>query len=233
MVSMANFIPASQLARQYGVKGLYYGPAGGGKTPLLTTAPRPLLLAIEPGLGSMRKSPIPTCNAVNNIKMVDEFFAWLMGSAEVRNFDTIGLDSGSYLAELIRIEETSQKSNSGNKVDGKAAYGKISERTYKYLAQLYALKEKHVYLVCKQGKADINGIEMTVPYFPGKDLYATVPGLYDLIAQVDLHQVPGFGLSKAIRCIGNMTTLARNRTGNLAEFEPCNLTALFNKAMSD
>jgi len=234
---MSDFVPANQLARMYGVKGMYYGPAGGGKTPMLQTAPRPLLLAIEPGLGSLRNSNVPTYDAINNLKRVDEFFKWLLGSHEVRNFDTIGLDSGSYLAELIRLEELSKKSNSGAKVDGKAAYGEISKRTYRYLFDLYALQQKHVYLTCKQGTANIDGMEMTVPYFPGKDLYSTVPGLYDVIAQVGKFQVPGYGEQRAIRMRGTMTTLARHRTdGQNAnpcnDFEPCDLTALFGKIMS-
>lgn len=238
MTSMSDFVPANKLAQQYGVKGMYYGPAGGGKTPLIATAPRPLLLCIEPGTGSLRNMPnLPVYDAINNLKRVDDFFKWLMGSHETRNFDTIGLDSGSYLAELIRLEELSKKSNSGAKVDGKAAYGEISKRTYKYLFDLYALQQKHVYLICKQGSANIDGMEMTVPFFPGKDLYATVPGLYDVIAQVGKFQVPGYGETKAIRTRGTMTTLARHRTDGfnaipVNDFEPCDLTALFNKIMS-
>lgn len=229
----SDFVAASALARQFGVKGLYYGPAGVGKTPLLQSAPRPLLVAVEPGMGSMRNAHnLPTADCINDLAKLDDFFKWLMGSYEVRNFDTIGLDSGSYIAELILREELSKKSKSGAKVDGKAAYGEMSRRTYKYLFDLYALQHKHVYLTCKQGTATIDGMEMTVPYFPGKDLYSTVPGLYDNICQIGRFIIPGHGEQRAIRCIGNMTTLARNRTGNLAELEPCDLTALFNKCMS-
>ena len=149
MISLANdFRPADDFARMYGVKMLNYGPPGSGKTPLLNTAPRPVLLAVEPGLLSMRGSNIPTYFA-STPKHYDDFFAWLLGSNEARNFDTVGIDSISEMAERIATEELSKKSSSGNKVDGKAAYGAMARRVYDdYLMKLFMLQQKHAYLIC-------------------------------------------------------------------------------------
>ena len=44
---------ASEHAQNFGVKAIVYGPAGTGKTPILNTAPRPVLLATEAVLLSM------------------------------------------------------------------------------------------------------------------------------------------------------------------------------------
>lgn len=231
MWSLNQAIAARDLARQYGVKGLYYGPAGCGKTPLINTAPRPILCAVENGLGSMRHSGVPTCNAINSVTALDGFLDWCEKSHEAKGFDTIGFDSGSFLAELFLREEMSKTTARGNKPDGKAAYGEMARRTYARIYRLWALKEKHVYMICKQGTATVDGVEMTVPYFPGKDLYSTVPGLFDNIVQLTTISTPQ-GPLDALRCRGNFVTLARNRTGNLNEFEPRDLAALFNKAVS-
>lgn len=236
MISLANdFRPADEFARSYGVKMIAYGPPGIGKTPLLNTAPRPVLMATEPGLLSMLGSQIPTI-VCETPQRVDQFFEWLFGSAEARNFDTVGMDSGSELAEMITTEELSKKSNSGAKVDGKAAYGAMSRRVYdKYLMPLYRLKQKHVYLVCKRGFRTIGGIEKAVPLWPGKDLYSRVPHLYDTVAYMDtVQQITAQGLQQfqALRCRASTDIEARARSPYVNELEPCDLGALFNKCMS-
>lgn len=70
---------ASEHAQNFGVKAIIYGPAGTGKTPILNTAPRPVLLATEAGLLSMRGSNIPTYEAYTS-QRIDEFFKWFFNS---------------------------------------------------------------------------------------------------------------------------------------------------------
>lgn len=236
MLSLAkDFKPADEFARMYGVKMINYGPPGSGKTPLLNTAPRPVLMAVEPGLLSMQGSKIPTiiCETPSR---VDEFFKWLFGSNEAGNFDTVGIDSGSELAEMIATEELSKKSNSGAKVDGKAAYGAMSRRVYdNYLRPLYMMKYKHAYIICKRGLRTTGGIEKTVPYWPGRDLYTRVPHLYDTVTYMDnVQMVTPQGLQSfpALRTRPTHDIEARARSPYLNELEPCDLGALFNKCMS-
>jgi hypothetical protein len=223
--------PASDFARRFGVKHINYGPPGTGKTPLINTAPRPVLLAVEPGLLSMKNSNVPTFYAPT-VARVNEFFSWLFGSAEARNFDTVGIDSGSQICELILDEELSKKSASGKKVDGKAAYGEMSRRAFNmYLGPLYFMENKHMYIICKQALVDIDGTTYRAPSFPGKDLYTKVPHLYDLITHFDR---PAFQPQAApvLRTIGDMTVLARSRGGNLQPFEQPDLAALYSKIMA-
>ena len=86
MISLQDFKPAREFARSYGVKALIYGAAGTGKTPILNTAPRPVLLACETGLLSMRNSNIPTFQALG-VSKIKEFFDWLEKSSEAKNLD--------------------------------------------------------------------------------------------------------------------------------------------------
>jgi len=217
--------PANDHAKLFGCKCIVYGPAGGGKTPLINTAPRPLLLSIEPGLLSMRGSTVPTFEA-HTAQRIDEFFKWFFTSAETKNFDTLAVDSGSYMADVYLQASLKGTSNAGNKKHG----------TMEHLRTLFYTKEKHVYLICKEEIADVEYQSLRRPYFPGKVLNIDVPFLYDFILR--LAKVNGIpeappGEQLAFQCVGNINILARNRTGNLNEFEPPNFSSLVQKAMQN
>lgn len=218
--------PASELAKVYGVKAVVYGSAGSGKTPIGATAPRPLMLAVEPGLLSMRNSNVPTYSAFTYDK-VDEFFKWLFSSNEVKNFDTIIVDSTSQLCDIF-LQEADKK---GIK-HGLAQYGHMGERVYDILYQLYYMQNKHTYLIAKEEIKNINNAAIKRPYYQGQFLPIQVPHLFDFILRLGKYPIPRFGEQIAFRCVGSFDEIARNRTGNLAEFEPPDFNALIRKAMS-
>jgi hypothetical protein len=230
-MQLSDFRQAREFARRYGAKAIVYGKPGTGKTPIANTAPRPLLLVCEPGMLSMRNSTIPAIDCFTP-ERIEEFFTWLFNSKEATNFDTIAIDSISQMAEIILDRELNGKSKASNKVDGRAAYGNMSRKMMEYLNGLFFLQNKHTYLICKAGTEETNAGVMNVPYFPGKDLSVKVPHLYDAILHLGLQNIPGVGQTKAFRCAASYDTVARDRSGNLAEFEQCDLAALFNKIMA-
>lgn len=223
MVTQADFKQAREFAKNYGVKSLVYGPPGTGKTPITNTAPRPVLLAVEPGLLSMRNSTVPTYMAPTWVK-IREFFDWVFSSNEVKNFDTIALDSASQMGEIHL------RDNPGKVAHGLPRYGKMAEDVGDILHKLYYMQQKHTYLICKQ---EIIDGPMKRPYFPGKDLNIKVPHLYDAILHVDNQAVPSVGTVKAFQCHSSFDSQCRDRTGNLNQFEPPDLSALFAKCMSN
>ena len=216
--------PANDFAIQYGFKSIIYGPPGSAKTPLLNTAPRPLLLATEPGLLSLRGSTIPTFCAFTSAA-IDDFFKWFFNSNETKKFDTIGVDSISQLAEIYLTD--AKKSNK----HGMKAYGEMEERTYAQLKGLYFTQHKHTYLIAKEEIINDNGAQIRRPHFPGKALGIKVPHDYDAILRLAMHNVPGVGQKLAFRCVGSLEEMARNRTGTLSEFEPPNFSELVRKAI--
>lgn len=224
---------AGEHALNFGCKCVIYGPAGTGKTPLVNTAPRPLLLSIEPGLLSMRGSTVPTFEA-HTSQRIDEFFKWFFNSTETKNFDTLAVDSGSYMADVYLQAALSGKSNSGNKKHGMAAYGEMATNTMEHIRTLFYTKYKHIYLICKEEITDVEYQSVRRPYFPGKVLNIDAPFLYDFILRLAKTQAipnkPGEHL--AFQCVGNMNVLARNRTGNLNEFEEPHFGRLVERAMS-
>lgn len=220
--------PARDFASKYGAKSLVYGPPGIGKTPVANTAPRPLLCVTEPGLFSMKTSQIPTWIADTPAK-IDEFFAWLKTSNETKVFDTICIDSISEMASIYLRDALGKTTQAGNKAHGQAAYGKMGDKVLEHLNFLFHVQNKHTYLICK---LDIMDTGFKRPSFPGRFLNTEVPHLYDIILHIDTHNIPGVGQYRAFRTAAAIDALARDRSGKLNEFEPCDLTALFNKAMS-
>lgn len=223
-MNLASLRPAKEFAINYGFKSLVYGPPGSGKTPVMNTAPRPVLLACEPGLLSMRNSNVPTYLGYD-AKSIDEFFSWLFNSNETKNFDTVGIDSITQMCEhyLTAAEKTNKH--------GLSAYGEMANRSMAQLDGLYFTKYKHTYLICKEAATETNRILIRKPYFPGRELPIKIPHRYDAILRLATHNVPGMGGMKAFRCIASIDEDARDRTGMLAEFEPPDFSKLVGKAM--
>lgn len=216
---------AGEFARNYGVKALVYGPPGTGKTPVVNSAPRPVLLAVEPGLLSMRGSKVPTWEAPTWKKIV-EFFEWFLKSTEARNFDTLAVDSTSMMCEIHL------RDNPGKVAHGKQLYGKMAEDCGDYFHKLYYLQQKHIYLIAKQTIEQTDNSATRRPYFPGNALSVNVPHLYDEILDFGAHAVPGFGTTRCFQCHSSFDSLCRDRSGRLGQFEPADLSALFAKCMT-
>lgn len=226
-MKQSDLKPAGNFAQQYGVKMLAYGPPGAGKTPLINTAPRPVLMVCEPGMLSMRGSNVPAWQA-DTPERIAEFFDWVFRSPEVKNYDTIGIDSVSQMAEIILKAELKRNR------DGRKAYGEMARTTLDHLTGLYYMQQKHTYLIAKQSTAEEEGSQVKRPYFPGQELNIQVPHLYDLITHIAKATIPGVvgAPQLAIRCGSTFGINARDRSGRLNELEPPNLTDLFKKAMS-
>lgn len=213
--------PASEFAQLYGCKAIIYGAPGSAKTPLINTAPRPVLLACEPGMLSMRGSNVPTCQAFTP-EAIDDFFKWFFNSAETKNFDTLAIDSVSQLADIY-LQVALKKIKHGLQ-----AYGSMATSVMDHMRPLFFTPNKHTYLICKQNVE--NG--MARPWFPGNQLNVDIPHMYDFILHLGIKNVPGMGQIKAFQCNESFDFLARNRTGNLSDFEEPHFGKLVQKAMT-
>jgi hypothetical protein len=238
-MKLTDLKPASQVAGVYGVKSVLYGAPGCGKTPSINSAPKPVLLATEPGLLSMRGSSIPTFEAYTAPK-IEEFIMWATSSAEAKAFDTIAIDSLSQLAEII-LADSMIKTKHGLK-----AFGDMSERVCAICDKLYHMKEKHVILISKRAAYE-NGrqsilVDGTVvsetvmqqrPSFPGKDLNIKIPHLFDNVFYMGMATVPGQPKHvKSFRTVETPEIFARSRSGKLAEIVPADWSQVISACMS-
>lgn len=229
-MQMSQLRPASSFAQNYGFKAVAYGPPGEGKTPLIKTAPRPVLLICEPGMLSMRDAHnIPAFEGHTAAKC-KEFFDWVKGSNETKNFDTICVDSFTQYAEIVLKEMLAKHSH------GLKAYGAMAETVYETANMLYYAPQKHCYLIAKQTEVDEGGFKKRRPYFPGQELNVKIPHLFDAILHIAKAQVPGIITpTLAIRTLGTVDITARFRGAAgtaINELEPPDLGALIKKAMA-
>lgn len=217
--------PAGEFAKQFGLKAIIYGSPGSSKTPLINTCSRPVMLACEPGMLSMRNSKVP-CFEAYTAKAVDEFFAWFFNSAEVKNFDTLAIDSTSQLADIY-LQDAKKTIKHGLQ-----QYGIMAENTMNHLRRLYFFQNMNTYLIAKEEIKTINDIHMKRPFYPGQQLNIDVPHLYDAIIRVGKVPVPGVGETLAFQCQASYNVLARERTGRASEFEEPNFAKLVTKVTS-
>lgn len=230
--------PASQLAKRYGVKSIIFGAPGSGKTPLINTAPRPVLLVTEPGMLSMRDSQIPSWEAYTP-ELIKEFFDWFHGSKEAGNFDTLGVDSISNIADILLAEELKKQKH------GLKAFGTMAERVLDIANKLFYMPQKHIVLIAKQGLFE-NGRQTILqggevihepvmqkkPFFPGQILNTNMPHLFDNVLHLSKAMVPGQPQPvSALRTVEIPEVFSRSRSGTFSELEPPHLGNLFAKAM--
>jgi hypothetical protein len=220
-MQQSDLRPAKEFAIHFGMKAIVYGAPGTGKTPLVGTAPRPVLLATEPGLLSMRKSDVPTWIGHTKAR-IDEFMKWFELSSESKNFDTLAIDSTSQMCD-IALSESKQK-------HGLAQYGEMADYVYPYLERLYFMKEKHMYLIAKE---EVMPDGKKRPYYPGKFLPTQIPHKYDCVLRLARVPIPNVGEHLAFQCNGSIDVVARNRTGDLADYEPANFGDLVKKVMTN
>lgn len=180
----------------------------------------------------MRKSNVPTFPAFNSQRL-EEFVTWGTQSTEARNFDTFVIDSISQAAEKKVDEELGTTTKGGNEQHGQRAYGRMSRFIMEQLNKLYFLPAKHIILITKLQKFELNGVFYNRPYFPGRELPVRVPHLFDLVTCLGDWAIPNVpGIHKAFRTKEQFDQMGRDRSGNLLEYEPPDMSRLIAKCMS-
>lgn len=207
------------------VKAVVYGDAGVGKTVLLSTAPRPLILSVEGGLLSLAHKDIAVIeislkDSVAQIKQALKFLQ------QNNDYDTIGLDSLSELAEarLAELKLTEK--------DPRQAYMKMADELY-LLVRMFRALNKHTVLITKQvyETDESTGKTMFRPFTPGKAFTTQIPYLVDEVFCMRM----GTSKDGPIRFLQTQPDIqysAKDRSGKLSPKEEPNLTAIFNKILT-
>jgi hypothetical protein len=209
-----------------GVKALVYGGAGYGKTYLSSTAPSPVILSAEAGLLSLRGFNIPSIRITNFADLV-EAHAWVMKSAEARQFGTIVLDSVSEIAEVV-LADALEKAGK----DPRRAYGELSNRVGELMRDFRDIHGKHVYFAAKE-QASRDQLTGAVTYgvsMPGQQLGQQIPYFFDLVFRLTIVKHNGTDY-RVLRTRPDAQSVAKDRSGRLDELEPANLTHVFNKVL--
>lgn len=217
----------------HGIKAMVYGAAGVGKTRLLASAPAPIIISAENGLLSLRNFNLPAIR-ITNLAQLLEAYQYVAGP-NGRQFQTIGLDSSSEIAEVCLSE-----AKRANK-DPRKAYGDAQEQMIDIFRRFRDIPNKHVVFLAKQefNKDGQTGAMFNAPSFPGNKLAQAAPYFFDEVWQlVNFTDQQTGGKIRALRTAPDNQNVAKDRSGILAEWENADpatgggLTYLFQKMLA-
>lgn len=236
---MIQLRSANELAVMHGVKCLVFGRAGMGKTSLVATAPNPVLISSESGVLSLRKDNLERMFGVNNpsicynipvieiktIQDLQEAYQWASSSMEAQQFQTIGLDSISDIAETVLANAKGQVK------DPRQAYGELLDKMMMTIKAFRDIKGPNVYMSAKaeKNKDEMTGAVMVTPSMPGTKLAQQIPYLFDEMFYLDIGRNPDNSTYRYLRTQPDFTVDAKDRSGALAPLEMPHLGAVFAK----
>lgn len=206
-----------------GIKMMVYGGFGVGKSPLLATAPAPIIYSAEKGLLSLRKTNTPYIE-INGYKDLIECYNWAAQSREATQFFTHGLDSLSEIAEVLLTEE--KRTNK----DPRKAFYEVQDKVVQFTRAMRDLPGKSVVLIAKEEYSkDVNGAMIFQPMMPGTKLGQALPYYFDEVFRM---VVANDATKTRVLCTQqSFQYQARDRSGTLTEYEPANLTHVFKKIL--
>jgi phage nucleotide-binding protein len=206
-----------------GVKLLVYGQAGSGKTSLIPTLPKPIVLSAEGGLLSIQDANIDFIE-IADMDDLREAYEWAKGSKEADQFESVALDSISEVAEVVLQHELKK-----NK-DGRAAYGELNTTMQELIRAFRDLPGKHVYMSAKLEKSqDEMGKLLYNPSMPGKSLTQGLPYFFDEVLALRVERDAENNTQRALMCDSDGVWLAKDRSGKLEAWEAADLGAIIAK----
>jgi phage nucleotide-binding protein len=220
---MAIQLKRTKEATAQAVKLLVYGQAGAGKTSLIPTLPKPVILSAEGGLLSIADTNLPFIE-ITSMAELQEAYKWLTSSTEAKEFQSVALDSISEIAEVVLNAE--KKINK----DPRAAYGAMQEQMADVIRAFRDLPGKHVYMSAKLEKTqDEMGRVLYAPSMPGNKTGQSLPYFFDEVLALRVEKDAEGNTRRALMTDGDGLWLAKDRSGKLEVWEDADLGDIIRK----
>ena len=220
---MAINLRSTSDAHTNGVKLLVYGQSGAGKTTLIKTLPKPIVLSAEGGLLSLQDADLPFIE-ISDMETLREAYTWLTQSDEAKGFESVALDSISEIAEVVlNAEKKATK-------DPRQAYGAMQEQMTDIIRSFRDLPGRHVYMSAKLEKTqDEMGRVLYAPSMPGNKTGQALPYFFDEVLALRVEK-DGEGVTqRALMCDSDGLWLAKDRSGKLGPWEAPDLGEIIAK----
>jgi energy-coupling factor transporter ATP-binding protein EcfA2 len=223
-----HFTTTREAARLHGVKICVHGRGGSGKTTLVKTLPKPILISAESGVLSLADVDIPTIT-ISSFEDMEEAYRFIGWSEHARQFQSVALDSISEIAEqCLSYQKTVKK-------DGRAAYGEMNDQMASMIRKWRDLPGRHVYFSAKQSTFtdDISHVTRYGPSMPGQRLTNELPYFFDEVFSLEVGT--NQETKENFRYLRTQTSLqyeAKDRSGALDEFEPPDLNHIIDKILA-
>jgi len=205
-----------------GVKLLVYGQAGAGKTTLVTTLPKPIILSAEAGLLSIQDADLPfiEISSIDDLREAYQFITSDKGD----EFQSVALDSISEIAEVILNAEKK------NTKDPRQAYGAMQEQVADLIRAFRDLPGKHVYMSAKLEKSqDEMGRILYAPSMPGNKTGQQLPYFFDEVLALRVERDAEGVTQRGLMCDSDGLWQAKDRSGKLDQWEMPDLGAIIQK----
>lgn len=212
-----------------GYKLVVYGAAGTGKTSMIRTCPRPIILDIEGGLIAIKGSGLPQLPKITTIQEMFAAHRWFLSDQNARQFQTICIDSIAEIAEVCLKHEKGRTSNK------QAAYGEMAESVLAVLRLYRDIPHYNVYMTCKEEyeKNYQTGAINYQPSVPGKVLAFELPYVFDGIFRLQAFKDANTGTNpRWLQTQPDQNTVAKERTGKLLSWEAPDFSAILAKINS-
>lgn len=224
---MAIKITSTKGVTSDGVKCLVYGKSGIGKTKLMATAPKPIILSAEAGLLSLADMDIPVIEIKKESAVQDIYEAkeLLMDPDKSKDYDTICLDS------ITEIGETLLTALKKDNKDPRKAYGDLADVLGTLIRDFRDIKGKNVVFSAKQVRItdDDTGLTSYFAAMPGKTMLNGLPFFFDEVMYMTLAQDEEGISYRVLKTQPEFSHDAKDRSGKLNFIEEPNLTKIFNK----
>jgi len=210
------------------LKMVIYGEAGAGKTRLAATTGAPtVVISAEGGLLSLRDHDI-TAIEVKSIADIQEAYKWAVGSKEAQGIQWVCLDSISEIAEVSLAHEKAENKNTMR------AYGQMADQMTSLIRAFRDLPERHVYMTAKQERTQLDDGSMIFgPSMPGKNLTQGLAYFFDEVFALRVHTDEEGNIQRWLQTNANGTHTAKDRSGALELFEPCDLSQIKTKILGE
>lgn len=234
-----EFKLTSQVSHSGGVKALIYAQAGMGKTVLVATAPKPILLSAESGLLSLSPQNLvrifgPDAPGVTydipvlEIKTKEELIAayvWVKANIGKGIFETVCLDSISEVAEIV-LNNLKAKHK-----DPRQAYGELLDQMSQIVRDFRDLQGCNVYMSAKleSFKNEMTGGIKYGPAMPGLKLGPLLPYMFDEVFRLATATDNKGNPYRYLQTQPDILYEAKDRSGALDISEAPHLTYIFNK----
>lgn len=238
-----NFTTASSSTSTGGIKCLVYGQAGMGKTVLMATMPSPILISAESGALSLRKSNLERLFGVGNpsicydmpmieIRTVEDLvdaYNWLATSPQAAQFQSVGMDSVSEIAEVVLNNAKRQVR------DPRQAYGELIEKMETAVRLFRDLPGRNVCVVAKMepSKDELTGVVKYGPSMPGSKLGNKLPYFFDEVFRLGVNRDQQGSQYRFLQTQPDLQFEAKDRSGALAPIEYPHLGAIFAKILGE
>jgi hypothetical protein len=211
---------------------LVYGPAGVGKTYLMSTLPGPLVISAEGGMLTLKAFDIPMFS-ITSREELNEIHDWLSKSKEADKYESICVDSLSEIAEVLLSEEKAVPTTNGGVRDPRQAYGAMAD-LMNITVRGFRDLPKHTYFSCKVRKLEdeLTGKINYLPSVPGQMFLDSLPYLFDELFILKFGVVNKVKNVRHLQTVGDHQWVAKDRSGKLMPQEAPHLGKIMNKILA-